>query len=241
VPASTLILLLEDDPAIARVVVLALQREGFEVRDFRKISDAAKALSLNAFDLLLLDVGLPDGNGLDWLKSLRAGLGGQRYVSLPALMLTAQGDEIDKILGLELGADDYMTKPFSPRELVARVKALLRRSGQSVQAANAILPQANLGVAFKHDAAGQRILYLGQPLDLTRFEYGILARLLAAKGGILARDQLLDAVWGQASESLERTVDTHIKTLRQKLKSAGVVNDPIQTHRGMGYSFIGEL
>jgi two-component system, OmpR family, catabolic regulation response regulator CreB len=241
VPTSTLILLLEDDPAIARVVALALQREGFEVRDYRKIGDAAKALPLYAFDLLLLDVGLPDGNGLDWLKSLRAGHAGQCYVSLPALMLTAQNDEIDKILGLELGADDYMTKPFSPRELVARVKALLRRSGQAVHASQTALPQANTDMAFKHDAAGQRILYAGQPLDLTRFEYGILARLLAAKGGILARDQLLDAVWGQASESLERTVDTHIKTLRQKLKSAGVVNDPIQTHRGMGYSFIGEL
>jgi two-component system catabolic regulation response regulator CreB len=103
------------------------------------------------------------------------------------------------------------------------------------------LPQANLDVAFKHDAAGQRILYAGQPLDLTRFEYGILTRLLAAKGGILAREQLLDAVWGQASESLERTVDTHIKTLRQKLKSAGVVSDPIQTHRGMGYSLATSL
>jgi two-component system catabolic regulation response regulator CreB len=117
--------------------------------------------------------------------------------------------------------------------LVARVKALLRRSTQSVVPT---IPQANHSADFKHDAAGQRILHGGQPLDLTRIEYGILVRLIQAKGGILARDQLLDAVWGQASESLERTVDTHIKTLRQKLKARGIAPDPIQTHRGMGYS-----
>ena len=229
------LLLLEDDPAIARVVTLALQREGFTILDYRLIRDAVRELPLHPFDLLLLDVGLPDGSSLDWLKSLRAGNAGQRFVQLPTLMLTAQSDEIDTVLGLELGADDYMTKPFSPRELVARVKALLRRSSQMAQAA---MPKANHSTALRHDATGQRILYGGQPLDLTRMEYGILARLLAAKGGILARDQLLDAVWGQASESLERTVDTHIKTLRQKLKARGMTPDPVQTHRGMGYALV---
>jgi two-component system catabolic regulation response regulator CreB len=230
--ANTTILLLEDDPAIARVVVLALQREGFVVRDYRLIRDASRELTLHPFDLLLLDIGLPDGNSLDWLKSLRAGTAGHRFVQIPALMLTAQSDEIDKVLGLELGADDYMTKPFSPRELLARVKALLRRSAQAVPL------QAKQDVAFEVDAAAQRIWRGGQPIDLTRMEFGILTRLLSAKGGILARGQLLDAVWGQANESLERTVDTHIKTLRQKLKCHGIAPDPIQTHRGMGYSLV---
>jgi two-component system catabolic regulation response regulator CreB len=148
-------------------------------------------------------------------------------------MLTAQNDEIDKVLGLELGADDYMVKPFSTRELAARLKALIRRSELSAtgQNSNSVKELTPL-----HNIASQRIMYHGVPIDLTRFEYGIFTKLLDAKGGILSREQLLDAVWGGASESLERTVDTHIKTLRQKLRGSGVLGQLIQTHRGMGYS-----
>jgi two-component system catabolic regulation response regulator CreB len=156
---------------------------------------------------------------LDLCRELRSS--GQARV----LMLSARGEEMDRVLGLELGADDYMAKPFSPRELVARVRALLRRAVQ--------LPAAP--ELFVHDEPGQRIRLQGAWLDLTRREYGLLALLLAAKGRILSREHLLERVWGLETDSMDRTVDTHIKTLRAKLKSV-TPQDLITTHRGMGYS-----
>ncbi len=216
------ILLLEDDSAIASTVVFALEREGFGVRHCLLLRDARKALIGTRFDAHILDVGLPDGNGLDLCRELRAE--GQS----PVLMLSARGEEMDRVLGLELGADDYVTKPFSPRELVARVRALLRRSNAApALAAATTLP-------FEHDEAGQRISLNGQLLDLTRREYGLMVQLLGAKGRILSREHLLNRVWGMDSDSMDRTVDTHIKTLRAKLKLADD-GEYIVTHRGMGY------
>ena len=144
-------------------------------------------------------------------------------------MLSARGEELDRVLGLELGADDYLTKPFSPRELAARVKALLRRAGA---------PAAALAAApalLHDDAAGQRISLRGEPLALTRREYRLLACLLAGAGRIHSRDALLAAAWGDDSDSQDRTVDTHIKTLRAKLRETDPSREYIQTHRGMGY------
>ncbi len=219
------LLLVEDDPAIARTTAYALEREGFTVSHSLTLTDARAQLRSAPPDLLVLDIGLPDGSGLDLCRELR-----QRD-TLPILVLSAQGEEIDRVLGLELGADDYVTKPFSPRELVARVKGLLRRT-QALPAAQAV---AHKG-AFQVDREGRRIWLQGQALDLTRREYGLLLDLLDHKGRIRSRDSLLRAAWGADSESTDRTVDTHIKTLRAKLHAASPGRDYIVTHRGMGYT-----
>jgi two-component system catabolic regulation response regulator CreB len=219
---GTRLLLVEDDPAIARTVAYAFEREGLAVTHSLLLGDARAQLRGSRFDLLVLDVGLPDGNGLDLLRELRRGA----HPTLPVLMLSAHGEEIDRVLGLELGADDYLPKPFSPRELAARVKALLRR---------AAAPAAAAPPVFHDDAAGQRIFLHGQPLALTRREYRLLSTLLAGAGRIHAREALLAAAWGDDSESTDRTVDTHIKTLRAKLREADPAREYISTHRGMGY------
>ena len=219
------LLLVEDDPAIARTVAYALAREGLAVTHSLLLGDAHAQLFGQSrgvpFDLLVLDVGLPDGSGLDLLRELR-----QSHAATPVLMLSAHGEEIDRVLGLELGADDYLPKPFSPRELAARVKALLRR---------AATPAAAAPPVFHDDAAGQRIFLHGQPLALTRREYRLLAALLAGAGRIHTREALLAAAWGDDSESTDRTVDTHIKTLRAKLRELDASREYISTHRGMGY------
>jgi len=226
-PAPPRILLLEDDPAIASTVVYALERDGASVTHVLLLAEAAGLLATHQHDLLLLDVGLPDGNGLDFCRSLRHSPDA-RQRALPVLMLTARGEEIDRVLGLEMGADDYLSKPFSPRELAARVRALLRRALLSPA------PTAAAG-AWEHDSAGQRIRYAGHWLTLTRLEYGLLRTLLAAPTRIHSREALLLALWGQASEASDRTVDTHVKTLRAKLREVQPGRDPIVTHRGLGY------
>lgn len=218
-------LLLEDDPAIARTVAYSLEREGFVVTHCLQLSDARVQLRRKPFGLLLLDVGLPDGNGLDWCRELRA-----QGLTTPILVLSARGEEMDRVLGLELGADDYLTKPFSPRELVARARALLRRS----QYLSVSEPKKYSLLCL--DEAGQRILLQGHALDLTRREFQLLSYFLERPGRILSRDYLLDCVWGQTSDSLDRTVDTHIKTLRAKMRDIAPRLDLIATHRGMGYS-----
>ena len=215
------ILLVEDDPAIADTVAFALRREGFAVAHCGWLAEARERL-LRAPPpaLLILDIGLPDGHGLDLCRELRAGA----LKALPVIVLSARSEEMDRVLGLELGADDYLAKPFSPRELVARVRALLRRA-QAVPAAVA---------GFAVD--GARVRLDGQLLNLTKLELGLLLKLLAAPQRIHSREALLDAVWGASADSGDRTVDTHIKTLRAKLREAAPARDPIKTHRGLGYS-----
>ncbi|KQV53163.1 hypothetical protein ASC95_10380 [Pelomonas sp. Root1217] len=218
---SVTILLLEDDPAIADTVAFALKREGFVVEHRAWLAEARERLrAAPAPELLVLDIGLPDGHGLDLCRELRNG----PLARLPIIVLSARSEEMDRVLGLELGADDYLAKPFSPRELVARVRALLRRA----QAA----PAPTLG--FTVD--GTRVSLDGAPLNLTKLELGLLTHLLRAPQRIHSRDALLDAVWGSSAESTDRTVDTHIKTLRAKLREAAPERDPIKTHRGLGYS-----
>ncbi|WP_440106533.1 winged helix-turn-helix domain-containing protein [Acidovorax sp. BL-A-41-H1] len=226
---SAKVLLLEDDPAIARTVAYALARDGLAVTHSLLVHDARQQLTSQRFDLLVLDVGLPDGSGLDLLRELR---NAAATAALPVLMLSAHGEEIDRVLGLELGADDYLAKPFSPRELAARVKALLRRAGHGQHAATAAAAAAPV---LHDDEAGQRISLRGQPLLLTRREYRLLSHLLRGAGRIHSRDALLAAAWGDDSESTDRTVDTHIKTLRAKLREADPAREYISTHRGMGY------
>jgi len=217
------ILLVEDEPAIAQVVLHALRAEGFEAVHCLTGGEALAAARDRVFDLAVLDVGLPDIGGFALCRELR------RERDLPVIFLTAQDAEADRILGLEIGADDYVTKPFSPRELVARVRVVLRRLQPPAR-------EGHGGDTFVHDTEGHRIRYRGHALDLTRYEYGLLAALLQRPGAVLSRAQLMDRVWGDALESGDRTVDTHIKTLRAKLRDVAPDHDPIRTHRGMGYS-----
>jgi two-component system catabolic regulation response regulator CreB len=229
---SAKLLLLEDDPAIARTVAYALERDGLTVTHSLLVHDARKQLQRARFDLLVLDVGLPDGSGLDLLRDVR---NAAPTAALPVLMLSAHGEEIDRVLGLELGADDYLTKPFSPRELAARVKALLRRAGNGNGNGHPATPAATATALFHDDETGQRISLRGQALPLTRREYRLLSHLLRGAGRIHSRDALLAAAWGDDSESNDRTVDTHIKTLRAKLREVDPGREYISTHRGMGY------
>lgn len=223
---SPQILLLEDDPAIARTICYALEREGIAVTHSLLITDARQQWASKTFDVLLMDVGLPDGNGLDWCRELRS-----TGSIIPILVLSARGEEMDKVLGLELGADDYLSKPFSPRELLARTRALLRRSRQYQPTTH-----ARSTCALQIDEQGQRAMLYAQPLDLTRREFQLLQCLNQSAGRILSREHLLEQVWGMHSESLDRTVDTHVKTLRAKLRECLPGQELITTHRGLGYS-----
>jgi two-component system catabolic regulation response regulator CreB len=230
---TTPLLLLEDDPAIARTVAYALEREGFTVDHVLLVREARARLAdpARAYAAAILDVGLPDGNGLDLCRDLRQGP--VPTARLPIVMLTARGEELDRVLGLELGADDYLTKPFSPRELCARVRALLRR------AAHAPVPDP-VGKTppplLVSDEAGQRVRHGDTWLPLTRREHGLLVALMKVPGRIWSREALLDAVWGLDADSTDRTVDTHIKTLRAKLREACGDVELIVTHRGLGYA-----
>ena len=220
--------MLEDDPAIAQTLRFALEREGFSLRHCAWLHEARSALAERRPDLMILDIGLPDGNGLDLCREIRRD--SKPGQDLPLIVLSARSEEFDRVLGLELGADDYLAKPFSPRELVARVRALLRRT--SVAPAHVPKPAE----AFVIEAEGSRIRFHGELLELTRRELGLLSRLLAAPARIQSREALLDAVWGSDADSNDRTVDTHIKTLRAKLRAVRPELDPIRTHRGLGYS-----
>jgi two-component system catabolic regulation response regulator CreB len=223
------ILLVEDEAAIADAVLYALRAEGFAAEHRLLGHEGIAALRADpaAFALVILDVGLPDLTGFDACRAIRA------FSAVPVIFLTARDSEADKVLGLELGADDYVVKPFSPRELVARVRARLRRASAD------IAPGADgwrRTGAFAHDAAGQRIRYGEAELALTRYEYRLLARLLARPGAILGRERLMQEVWDDAPDTVDRTVDTHVKTLRAKLRAIDPERDPIRTHRGLGYS-----
>lgn len=225
------VLLLEDDPAIAGTVAFAFEREGWQVEHLLLVGEAERSAGAAPPAVAVLDVGLPDGNGLALCRRWRAGPD-PRLATLPVLMLTARGEEFDRVLGLEAGADDYLAKPFSPRELVARVRALLRRAAWPPSSA----PAAEALLAL--DEPGQRVLLAGAPLDLTRLEYGLLRALLRAPGRIRSRESLLAEVWGSDCEATDRTVDTHVKTLRAKLRAARPGLDPIATHRGLGYALV---
>ena len=221
-PLRQTILVVEDEASIAETIVYALQTEGFAPLWKTTGREALAALAGNPVALVVLDVGLPDMSGFDVCRQM------QRAGTVPVIFLTARSSEVDKIVGLELGADDYLAKPFSPRELTARVRAVLRRS-QGGTAATA-------PAAWTHDPARCRISYRGKALELTRNEYRLLAALLASPGRVFNRDQLMTAAWDDPGAALDRTVDAHIKMLRAKLREAAPDADPIVTHRGLGYS-----
>jgi two-component system catabolic regulation response regulator CreB len=223
------ILLIEDEPAIADTLVYALSTEGFEA-DWQVTGRAGlQVLRQNPPALVLLDVGLPDINGFELFKALR------EFSTVPVIFLTARGEEIDRVVGLELGADDYVSKPFSPRELTARVKAVLRRSAPVTD--NRPADVANMPAAFTIDENRFEICYAGSALDLSRYEYRLLSLLIRNPHRVYTREQLLQLVWDHPEHSMDRTVDSHIKTLRAKLRVLRSDSDPIKTHRGIGYSF----
>ena len=223
------LLLVEDEPAIADTVLYALRSDGHEAVHCLTGREAQARVREAPFDLAILDVGLPDIDGFALCRDLRDL---RREPPMPVIFLTAHGAEAERVLGLEMGADDYVTKPFSPRELAARVRAVLRRVARHAPSNG----QGGATGAFEHDAEGHRVRYLGHALDLTRYEYGLLAALLARPGAVLSRAQLMDRVWEGAPETSDRTVDTHVKTLRAKLRDVAPGRDPIRTHRGLGYS-----
>jgi two-component system catabolic regulation response regulator CreB len=224
------ILLIEDEAAIADTVVYALKSEGFATEWFTLGGEGMAWLQQHPdAALLILDVGLPDGNGFEFCKTIR------RFSDIPIIFLTARNDEVDRIVGLEIGADDYVGKPFSPRELAARVKAILKRT-------HATAGSVERGESdFIIDSARARICFYEQWLDLTRYEFLLLKTLLQQPERIFSRPQIMDQVWRDSEESLERVVDTHIKTLRAKLRAVHDGDDPIKTHRGMGYSISGSV
>jgi len=225
-PPDKRILVVEDEPAIADTLIYVLNNSGYQTEHVGLVQTALIQLRAEPFDLVILDVGLPDGNGFDLCRQLR------RFSDTPVIFLTAHGDEIDRIVGLEIGADDYVTKPFSPREVAARVGVILRRLGTSGTNGQ---PPAIAG-HFELDSLACRIRYRGQLLDLTRYEYLLLKLLIEHPERIFSREQLLERIWQEPGEVFDRTVDTHIKTLRAKLRAAVTDQDPIRTHRGLGYS-----
>lgn len=228
------ILIVEDEMAIADTIVYALGTDGMQTVHCTLGQAALDHLRDTRFDLVVLDVGLPDLSGFEVCRRLRT------FTDVPVIFLTARHDEIDRIVGLEIGADDYVIKPFSPRELAARVRVILRRfyrtAGSQPAPAPAAAQAATTAPGFVLDADGARVSWLGHALDLTRYEFGLLALLVRHPGRIYSREQLMDLVWHEALESADRTVDTHIKTLRAKLRAIDPERDPIRTHRGMGYS-----
>lgn len=216
------LLLVEDDAAIAAPLCYALERAGHVVTHVLLGGDALARVAGDRPDLLILDVGLPDISGFEVLARLR------RDSAVPVIMLTARSEEVDRVLGLELGADDYVAKPFSPREVVARVAAILRRT---LPAADAAVP-----AAIVLDEARARVTCRGRALALTRYEYLLMKVFLQAPERVFSRAQLMDLVWTH-DVSQERTVDTHVKSLRAKIRDIAPDLDPIQTHRGLGYSW----
>lgn len=257
------ILIAEDESGIADTLQYVLKSDGFTPVWCATAEDALAQFAQEAPALAILDVGLPDMNGFELFKRLRTlnqAMGGPE---VPMLFLTARSDEIDRVVGLELGADDYVAKPFSPRELVARVRTILRRSarggspggtgasaggGQGVP--HALAPQTSPAPAqppaapplpFVLDQERMQIRYYGRLLELSRYEYGLLRLLVQRPGRVFTRDELLERVWDDASESFDRTVDAHIKTLRAKLKAIAPEVEPIRTLRGTGYALNEEL
>jgi two-component system catabolic regulation response regulator CreB len=217
-------LIIEDEPAIADNILFAFGKEGFKPVWKATGKEGLKDLAKGGFALVVLDVGLPDIDGFELCKEMR------KTSRLPVLFLTARADEVDRIVGLELGGDDYMVKPFSPRELSARVKAILRRTAP-VEA-----PPAPAQGPFLVNEEKQAVSYAGKVLPLSKQEFLLFRTLLAHPGRVYSREKLMEMAWESPDSSQARTVDAHIKSLRKKLKAVAPKKDPIKTHRGFGYS-----
>lgn len=232
--AKSSVLIVDDDHSITRVVRGYLDQAGFTVLTAHDGETALRLLRLERPDLLVLDLMLPDRDGWEITRIIRSD---PALAATPIIMLTARVEDTDKIVGLELGADDYITKPFNAREVVARVRALLRRSqfGQGAGAASAAL---NVG-GLRLDPGQRTLMVDGAPVELTRTEFKLLHMLMAHPGHTLARDELLEKVMGYAYEGMGRTLDTHIRNLRKKIEADPDQPVYIQTVYGVGYRLIG--
>ena len=221
------ILLIEDEPDIRKTLEYNISREGYDVVSAPSLSEGRNHLNSGSFSLILLDLMLPDGSGLDLCREIKSD---KEKVATPIIILTAKDDEVDKVVGFELGADDYVTKPFSVRELILRVKAVLKRGDQK---------SANLEVQRQFgdlviDVDSHEVFVDNESITLTALEFKLLRQLVDRRGRVQSRDQLLSDVWGYSADVTTRTVDTHIKRLREKL---GVMGKYVQTIRGVGYKF----
>jgi len=221
---SKLIAIIDDEPDIVELVSINLKKAGFDTRGFANLESFLSFLTKHTPDLVILDLMLPDADGFEICKYLKQK---DRLASIPIIMLTAKAEETDKILGLELGADDYVTKPFSPRELVARVKVALRRQTHKEDT-----KKIDIGRILTIDLEKFEVRVEGKRVDLTTTEFKILQLLSSKQGWVFSRDKILDYLWGREKAVLDRTVDVHVKNLRDKLGAAAAF---IKNMRGIGY------
>lgn len=229
---KTKILIVEDDRDISKLIKYNLEKEGYSCEAAASGEDAFKVIGKHSFGLIILDIMLPGMDGLEVCRHIRKN---NTFSDIPVIMLTAKGEEVDRIVGFELGADDYMVKPFSPRELILRIKAILKRGKKKPDADKATgtdtLKAGNIIIDFPR----HKVTVKGKKIELTLMEFNLLATLIERAGRVQPRDRLLDDVWGITSNVTTRTVDTHVKRLREKLgKKDGAM---IETVRGIGYKF----
>jgi two-component system phosphate regulon response regulator PhoB/two-component system alkaline phosphatase synthesis response regulator PhoP len=221
--AEKQIIVLDDEPDILELVTLHLSKSGFSVKGYTSVVDFYEGLKKANPALIILDLMLPDSDGFEILKELKKD---ERYINIPVIMLTARGDEIDKVLGLELGADDYITKPFSPKEFTARIKAILRRAAPKKVESKRVIGNITI------DLQRYEVEVDGTKIELTSTEFKILSILSEKLGWVFSREQILNYLWGNEKMVIDRTIDVHIRHLREKLGSAG---DLIKNIRGVGY------
>lgn len=220
-----MIFCVEDDSNIRELVVYTLESTGFQAKGFEEGKSFLEALALETPDLILMDIMLPGEDGISLLKHLK---NSSKTKNIPVIMVTAKGAEYDKVKGLDLGADDYVTKPFGMMELVSRIKAVLRRSGIAEKKTDDIITSDNLEIdTKKHEVRAD-----GEVISLTLKEYELLKRLMENPNIVMTRDSLLEEIWGYDFDGETRTVDVHVRTLRQKLGNCG---ERIETVRGVGY------
>lgn len=222
------ILLIEDEYAMATGICDALDFYGYKVSHAGTADEGEELLSEESFDLILLDVMLPGQDGFEMLRAIRA-----RGINIPVIMLTARGEEVDKVVGLEIGADDYVTKPFSNRELVARIKAHLRRASK-----NQTPKEFSFG-DIRVDFLSHKVFCRDEPVNLTSTEFAILKLLIQQRPDVISRDRILNEIWGYSFCPDSRMVDTHILNIRKKLECDPHNPDFIKTHHGVGYRFVG--
>ncbi|MDA9805139.1 response regulator transcription factor [Gammaproteobacteria bacterium] len=224
---SQKILIIEDEPDIRKTLEYNISREGYKVVSASSLSEGKEQINSSDFSLILLDLMLPDGSGLDLCREIKSD---KDKSSTPIIILTAKDDEVDKVVGFELGADDYVTKPFSVRELILRIKAILKR-GESKK--ETLEVQRQFG-ELTMDVDSHEVFVNSEQIILTALEFRLLRQLVDRRGRVQSREQLLSDVWGYSAEVTTRTVDTHIKRLREKL---GTMGKYVQTIRGVGYKF----